>query len=337
MAAPTPTKTWEFDVNHVGITTRQELMFQLKNKLIGNGATAFSNPPTVKSSSDATTADNTDRWLNSGDITFEEPAGAHSWIVFNLPNVSPNLEMCWSCEDNPGGGANQWECFFSHSAGFTGGTINARPTAADEQNSYTGGSAAMIDANGIGSNPARLHMAQSSDGQVLRMWAYSAAVTIGYFEVYQPTNTATNWADPWVANNSWHKYNTGANAPQATITKLAQWSGTAFTRGYAGGALMNYRYTMEAVGDNGSVEEFLAYHQNYPEDLEPGSCFPFFPMGIFSSTIGARGRIGEAVDKWWGPTVIVDASHAPEDASRTFVKVNDIWLPWTGGDQMAII
>lgn len=338
MALPTLTKTWEFDVNHAPISSITELMFQMKNKLIGNGAFAFTTPPTVKSSSNASVADNTDNWASASDVTFQEPPGAFSWIVFDCSAVQPGLEMAWFCEDNPGGGAVQWEVFMSDAAGFTGGTTTARPTAADQINTFSGGSPSELDGSStLGSAPARLHVAQSSDGQILRIWAYTANVTLGFWELARPKNTASLWVQPWVHNNSWYKYNSGGNAAQMTYGKLAL-NTTYYLKTYAGGLDSRVKYTGEAFA-TATAEVFIGLQQGHTEDLEPDDCFPILPMGIYSQIVGSRGRIGEVVDMWWAASILDDGSHIPSDASLQFVVVNDVIIPWAGvsAGQMAKI
>ena len=329
MTLPTNEKTWEFDVNHVAITTITELMFQMKNKLIGAGAFAFSNPPTVKSSSNASVATAADNWSSSSDVTFFNPPTAHSWIVFSCPNIATGLEVCWDCVQNPGGNQVGWNVYYSDAAGFTGGTTTARPTAADELIGHVGGSLAELDGfSTITTVPARLHVAQASDGTIARIWAYTAGVMLGFWELAKPKNTATNWTTPWVGNNSWYKYNSGANAAQMTYTKLAL-NSTKFLWTYAGGLDSSIRYTGEAVGIS-NTEVFIGLTQNYTDDLEPGDCFPILPIGIFSETVGSRGRIGEVVDMWWVSSVLSTGDHFPSDATLTHVVLDDVMIPWAG-------
>lgn len=334
MALPTPTKTWEFDVNHAPITTTPELMFQMKNKLVGDGATAFSNPPTVKSSSDSVTADNTDRWLDAGDVVFEEPAGAHSWIVFSCDAVQPGLEVCWSCEDTSGGNPQAWEIFYSDAAGFTGGTTTARPTATDEVVSYTGGSAAEIDGfSALATHPARLHVAQSSDGEVLRIWAYTDGVLLGWWELFRPGSPASVWTQPWVGNNYWYKYNTGANAPQLTYAKLALTVAN-YSVSYAAGQTSWMKYTSEATG---VAEEMIPLAQDNPPNLQAADSWTLSGMGLYGVTAGAVGPAGSAVDMWWAPYRVPDGTHFPSDGSREFVTIDNVVIPWPGGAQMAMV
>jgi hypothetical protein len=331
MPTPVLDKTYEFDVNHVAISTITELMFQMKNKLIGNGATAFSNPPTVKSSSNASVANNSDNWNSASDITFQAVfMGPRSWIVFSCPNVAAGLEVCWSCEDNPGGGANQWEVFYSDAAGFTGGTTTARPTAADEMNSYVGGSAAELDGfSTLATAPARLHVVQSTDGQVLHIWAYTAGVMLGYWGLHRPKNPAALWTQPWVAINSWYKYNSGNNAAQMTYAKMGG-QGNKFAVTYAGGVLSIVRFSGEAYFTGGaSTETMIGIAQTIPNELDPDE-FPVLPIGLVSTTVGSRGRNGQLVDMFWGMQLLNTGDHFPNDASMGFVLLDDIIVPWAG-------
>jgi hypothetical protein len=222
------------------------------------------------------------------------------------------------------------EIFLSDAAGFTGGDINNRPTAADEINSYSGGSAAEISGFAT-SVAARLHVAQSSDGQVLRIWAFEATETLGFLELQRPREAASLWTQPWVHNNSWYKYNTGVEPEQMSYAKLAVRGATTFVRGYPGGAAANLYLTSEAIGIS-SAEVFIGLHETFVQDLEPDDCFSATPIGLYSNTVGSRGRIGELVDMWWVPQLLSSGDHLDGAVAGdiAFVIVDDVLIPWEG-------
>ena len=101
MALPTLLKTWQFNVNNIIVsqdedTSYPEALFTIKEALTGFA----SNPWTVVASSDGSTADETDRWIDQGDVNWG--TGAHSWIVLQNVNGQQILfDPDYSATSNP--------------------------------------------------------------------------------------------------------------------------------------------------------------------------------------------------------------------------------------------
>ena len=340
MALPTPDKTWEYNVNLAAITTTAEVLFQIKNNLVGDGGTVFSSPWTVVSSSDSVTADNTDRWLDSGDVVHHNAGSAHSWIVLQNNAISTGFQIMLEATRNPGGGSDAMYLQVSEAVGFTGGTTTNRPTATDTVTPVEGGSPSSLlvaNSNNLATEPARLHVMMSSDGEVTRWFLFSAGTMVHFVDIQKPKNAASGWAIPWVATVAIQYYNSGADTPQATYAKLMRDipPGRVYSR--AGGLESTLYYTGEGFGDTTTTNDPIGIQQNFQSELEASPCFPILPIGLFSETIGSRGRIGELVDMWWGAVVVATGDHYPADASRTFVQLDDLVSPWNGGAQIAIL
>jgi hypothetical protein len=336
MALPTLTKTWEYDVNIGAITTNAEVLFQIKNRLVGGGATAWTTPWTVVSSSDSSTADNTDRWINSGDVVFHNPGSAHSWIVLQNDAISTGFQIVLEAIRNPGGGQDAWDMRISEAVGFTGGTTTNRPTASDEIDPVEGsGIMLLVNSNNLATEPANMHFWMSDDGEVTRWAIYSAGTLVHFVDIQKPQNTSPGWTIPWVATLAVQYYNSGSDTAQCTYAKLMRDvpPGRVYSR--AGGLESVLYYTSEAYGNDSTNDRVIGRVQNYTHDLD--DCFPMLPIGLFSETVGSRGRLGELVDMWWGAEIVTGGSHYPADATRQFVQLDDLIVPWNGGSQIITV
>lgn len=127
-ALPALIYSWQTDSNHevahklTGALQARELAFEIIDTLTGFPL----NPVTVVGSSDSATAGmgGASRIITAANIV--PGAGAHSWVVLRWVS---GLQICLDWNSNDG-----WlvSMVISPSAGFTGGTVNARPTATDE-------------------------------------------------------------------------------------------------------------------------------------------------------------------------------------------------------------
>ena len=135
MSIPAQEKTWEISANEfVGSDegakqSHADTLLKILNRLL-----SFENQHWVcLGSSDATTGalDGTNRLLGIADFSWNTAPNNHSWFVVKDPVT--NIQLCISCDtllvktEGP-----KISLLYSASAGFTGGTVTARPTAADE-------------------------------------------------------------------------------------------------------------------------------------------------------------------------------------------------------------
>ncbi len=201
MSIPTLDKTWQFSVNNnrkpfgTASAWAANLVREIKDNLIG-----FSlNPWILEYSSDSVAAgsagDNVDRWTEDSDVVFA--AGDHSWVVLKQSGILSNFQICW---DLNAANSTDTTMVVSPSAGFTGGTISARPTATDE---YVIGSATDW---GIGDGTRETfsyHMMMSTDGECTRVifvqgdGAYGGVSGLWSFD--KPKNPVSGWTNPWIA------------------------------------------------------------------------------------------------------------------------------------------
>jgi hypothetical protein len=167
MAVPTFAKTWQFNVNQnvpatgVASTTSRNALFLIKAALV-----AFaSNPWLVINSVNGTGSApiGTDTWLTNSNIIGGAPGSNHSWIQIRQTGIATNFEMVIDCV---AANLSTVTVVISPSAGFTGGSATARPTATDEivllSNAFWGG------VSGTDNNVV-VNVWQSTDGQSTRV------------------------------------------------------------------------------------------------------------------------------------------------------------------------
>lgn len=202
--------------------------------------------------------------------------------------------MCFSCNQASASG-NNITVVISPSAGFTGGTTLTRPTATDE---------IILISNavyGVGTDVAtRWSVLQSTDGQCTRVWVANSGSIQFFWAFEKPVNTTTGWSNPSVS------FVTGASPP--LLNGQAKFGATTAT---------------VAMG----VESIAA--TTVANEID-GS-WPMVPIGLSSSTVGARGRHGTLQDIWWGSTNVTTGDTYPNDATNQFVQIGNIILPWNGG------
>jgi len=136
MALPTLEKTWQILPNQqVGVITGglQEavkyMLLGVKDRLVDVPLGAW----TVVGSSDSSSANltGTDLWVDKDDLVWDTAGNAHSWMVLRNTAIATNFEICIDLSQAASDFDNL-TFVYSHTAGFTGGTITARPTATDE-------------------------------------------------------------------------------------------------------------------------------------------------------------------------------------------------------------
>lgn len=323
MSLPSKAKTWQYNVNQAfntsatPLTDNRALLRGIKNTLIGFA----SNPWQVRGSSNAVSAallavgaagPGTDYWAANGDLVWANAGVAHSWIVLRQTQIASNFEILISCEGASGAGLII-TVYVSYSAGFTGGSTTARPTATDE--------AAVISGTDFGGINAalnvKLHVMMSSDGQCTRMFIYASGVPIGIAFFEKPQNPVTGWSNPSFA--AWKGSNTTSLASQATVTNF--YAAASFNG--RGASNMTMFGTMESYNS-------LNLAANIDQTNDLSSTYQMYPVGLASTTAANKGRHGNAFDLWWANTALGEGDAAPNDGTRQFIVVGQFWMPWDG-------
>lgn len=319
MALPTLAKTWQFDVNQTiaaqgsALATGKAIMFALKESLIGFAQ----NPWTVSGSSDSSTAgmDSVDRWVTAGNIV--NSSSNHSWIVLRQTGIASNYEVCIDF----GTSGNTITLAASASAGFTGGSTTARPTATDE---------AILISNNIYMSGVdtthQLHVMQATDGSCTRVIVWRGGTNLCTFFLFdKAANTVTGWTNPCISIAQ-------CTTSGIAMTYSSLTLGTSSFGRYSGN--FTALWTSESVG--GSIFPELTNIGTVANSID--NSWSFFPIGIASTTAGNRGRHGSMVDIWWRPISVSDGDTFPNSSSnRQFVAFGPLIFPWTNSTDVPLI
>lgn len=305
MSLPTLEKTWQYRVNQQIPSTStinsdcQTQMYNIKLAL-----TSFaSNPWTVVRSSNGITAGASDLW--SGISSIVASTVTRSWIVLEQTGVfggpmqiciDMNVTQYYSCT-----------VVLSPSAGFTGGTITARPVATDEF-------VALNSANWTSTNPASsvLHALMTSDGATTRLILVVGGVvrTVLFLDTLVD-NALTHRAAVAVVNN-----NPIVHADVYTFAKFCVRSTAYNCQAYVGSE--SYNNLLVATANSGSVSTITG-------------AYPITPLSLHTETSGSRGRLGRLVDVWFGSSGVPSGSTYPTTPDdKEFVQFGPFVFPWNG-------
>lgn len=318
MALPTLVKTWQFNVNNqvttqaTALITNQTQLLAIKNALIGFAT----NPWAVRYSCDSTVAgtagDGVDRWASIANLVWAAAGTAHSWIILRQTGIATNYDLCIALEPTSGGGSTL-VIVVSPSAGFTGGTTTARPTATDEI-----AFAPFAWANSSNSS-ARWSVMQSTDGQCTRVMTAWSAAPQTFLMFDKPTNTSVGWSNP-------------------SVTAVVNNTGmTAYN--LVGGVTTNFK--MRALSITGTQAYLTAEgvaSNTIPTDIVFGNIaneidgtWAMCPVGIVCTTSGIRGRHGTIQDLWLGSAARSSGDRYPASGTGLFAQFLGVILPWNGG------
>ena len=307
MALPTLAKTWQYNVNNLSpsqgsaLASNKRVIRLIKDAMIGFA----SSPWTVVSSSNASVANSSDNWASDTDITMD--SGAHSWIVLKQTGIASNFQICF---DLNSASSYYMTYVVSQSAGFTGGSTTARPTATDEM--------VCLSSSQYSNNAAdiglRWSVMQSTDGECTRILICGAGSLKSIMILDKPANPITGWTNPfytfWQINATYSTYFTNyvgkirAGSTDGTINYLQEgWNSRLASEDITWGNIAN-----EISGEWG-----------------------MYPLGFACDTTGIRGRHGSVYDLWAGSSSVAAGDTYPADGSNQFVHFGCLIFPWNGG------
>jgi len=323
MALPTIELTWRFKLNTA--VTSQGSMLATNRRLLRTekdgmvSATGYGTAPgnlfTVRYACNGTTAgtagDGVDRWAADSDLVWANAGTAHSWIVLRQAQVASAFEVLISCESASGTGNNR-VIVISPSAGFTGGSTTARPTATDEIILFSGSHGLAADGT------AKLQQMMSHDGKAYTCMCFTGGALRYVFMIGVPKNPVTGWTNP-----SW--FYAGVSSAALDGNALCT-TASPLVRGRANGLPMALWMTSEGYL---STSAHMAAQRLTGANAISGE-FPLFPVGLASETSGCEGRHGQIYDLFWGITSNADGDTYPNDATRQLVQIGDLVFPNDG-------
>jgi hypothetical protein len=308
MALPIPVKTWQYSANNAQAalgsiaTDNKTLAIAIKNAILAFGT----NAPTIGYSCSSTVAgsvnDGVDRWTTTANIVQNAAGSAHSWFVFKMAG---GVQFLWSfgngnATSNTGGIVAS----ISPSAGFTGGSTTADPTATDQ---ITVVSAVAGNFCNLAADAAvRWNVMLSTDGTLMRWFILSAGALLDGIWVEQLANLTTGTP--------------GAN--------VASWG--------IGGTTSVFLGLLGNTKQNGvSTATALAYESvaNLSIASEISGGFDCFPISVAGTAVGARGKIGTLQDIWATSTGIALGDGAPASGTlNQFIclggSTQGVLIPW---------
>lgn len=333
MALPTPEKTWQHKVNVAPgdqggiLANRRRVLRRLKDILINavsEGPPGFTTPWTVVGSSDSVAAgiDAVDRWDSDSDLVWANAGSAHSWMLLRQTGIQSNFQMLISCSGTSATG-QVLTVSFSPSAGYTGGSITADPTATDSV-PLLANAGWMSGGTGYsaGVDVFVLDVQISSDGQCTRVVILRQNVPVALLIFDRPKNPTTGWTNPcvgaWVSvGTAYANLITYANLFEGNAPLTTMFSGR--FPGAVGGL---------SLSSEGGTSQQLGELFTTPNDVD--GAYPMMPVAFYSTTASARGRHGQLFDMWCGLANNAVGDTYPADGSKQFVQFGALIFKWNG-------
>ena len=326
MALPTPEKTWQFAHISNTLTGSQGddahdffLKFKTAAKTFG------SQPLTVVGSSNGVSANmsGTDLLAAYSDFVHAVAGSPHSWVVL----ATAVAQICFDFNRAPGLFGVITLDIITSSAGFSGGSINNRPTASDESVLLTNDS--WTGRLGTGSSTGgqiRGHIMLSDDGQCFRVVVANNNTVGGFLLVDKAGGAVSGWTDPVISVFLGQGYsdNTTNNLLEARIWISTLSTAIIHSRGPAGS--MPLYACVEYVGglDASIVERYNGANEISGE-------YPLLAVGLFHGvTASQRGRHGHISDLWFTNAILANGDTMPSDGSKQFVIFGDVVFPSDG-------
>lgn len=320
MGVPTISKTWQFSINNryaTSATVTRDALLGIKNLLLGFA----SNPWTVYSSCNSVSAgtdgDLVDRWSTSANLVYVSTAGsAHSWIVLKQAGILSNFQICIDLVTT-GGGATDYgkaNIYVSPSAGFAGGTTTNRPTATDEAEitpiAQWGFSITAV--------PWIIHAVQSTDGQCTRIYGFQNGFNSSLWILDKIQNARAAITEPFIAT----VLGTGtATVDAATVGNF--WSSSANAK-----VRFSTTYGQAFLTCEGVASVPICSTQGTSDDLDHS--YPITPMGVLSTTAGARGWYGNLADTSYCGTNTTTPGETFDRSTNTHVQLARFVFPSNG-------
>ncbi len=275
---------------------------------------------TCVGSSDSVAAglDAVDRWAAPTNLVWS--VGAHSWIVLKQTGIGPNFQLCFDL--NTGVPGDLVDCVASPSAGFTGGTTSARPTATDEF-SIRSGAWTYTSAN----DPIYLHGMVSTDGQCSRFFLCRANLVCGMMLFEVPRFPVGGWSQPFMGFVAGGGGST--NVPSYVAGLFDNINGwpvlNATSRGRANGGGFRLLWATRAVRSGIPFGyQVLTVPHDITGEMSLGA------IALYSDQALVRGRHGMLFDAWAGSSQLGMGETYPADLTRQLVQFRDLVVPWDG-------
>ena len=268
----------------------------------------------VLGSSDSSSANMTGTDLLDIPSKIVQATGNHSWIVLRQPlqGLAPNyLQVCFDWKNFL---SYSMDFIFSIGAGFTGGTISARPTATDEVVVFT--NTTVLDSTAQ-SGSCGVNCIKSTDGKVTRMILSRDGVlsTRAFWMFDELKDVESYWPSKSVLCIAPLTHIGVTGTSNVFTDQTGQHSGRMSWASITGNQL-----THSGVGI-GTLQK-----------PDFGGAWPTFPCGMFIDLGANKGKLGNFHDFWSVPYTVPTgryfAAHSGGDFE--FVNIGGLVFPWNG-------
>jgi hypothetical protein len=182
---------------------------------------------------------------------------------------------------------------------------------------------------------SKLHVMMSSDGQQTRLalfkdnsspLAWIDGIVLNPHPAWASASSTPAVTSMYTSNalsNAWH-YSTFNDAAKLIGSEIDVPAGHGLSP--TGGNeyhRTSFYATSEGYGD-------AAGGQNIPGVNLLSGAYDLYPIGLSTSSLERRGRLGQLPDLWWTGTDVYQGWTFPDAASRQFIAFGDLVLPWDG-------
>ncbi len=317
--ALTKVKTWTKDMAVVltgegptpqlsanaGHTTNRQLMFELKEILIGaNGNWTVARSCGYDGGSWTNGA--ADYWTVANDVRWRESGGEFTWIVFQNNAIATGFQMMFVLDDEDTNTYNFNNVYFSHSGSFTGGTATTRPTASDEY--YLEMTTAGLFSSE--SNDKRVNVLMSTDGECTRIIFSANHAWLGCIHAELPKTSTGMGADYFESRalTALLRYST------YNLTSDTDYKGKLVR---AGGAICPWVCVSEGLANKPCADSVHMQGVDYSGNRNATPFYAFIVRGLI------RGCLGEMVDIYNVDSALSDGDSAPFGGSADWVVIDD--------------
>jgi hypothetical protein len=284
--------------------------------------------------------DGVDRWINPDAVrVLDSTTTSWSWIVLRNAGINATGQgyQLLISFDGSVDQAHYVTLFDSWSAGFTGGSITARPTATDEMGMLNN-QEYMYTRSAVysGTSTVGIHGLWTSDGSMTRIFATSHEGADHYlnciwcFERVSATARKPWWDKPYIAQVAALYYDNPGDDPAIDDT-------------YSGGQTDNEDRMWTRVGDlklrvcqsseQGGIVHTTPFcalgEMTQCQAVDVGGDWIATRAGIVSLSPVCPGWLGRRDDIWFIPEVMATGDYLPT-GTNTFLVLGDILIPTDG-------
>jgi hypothetical protein len=285
-------KTWSvYDVFLPNSTSYAPTIWNIKNIFVSSGKW------TVVSSSDGSANFGAvDYWTTSANCIWANAGSNHSWVVLKNLNLSSSGAGFQVCFDLSSSTIYNGTVVFSVSAGFTGGSLTARPTATDE-------SILISNTRIFYGYSGNIHI--SSDGECTRWFGGSAGLCTSVYLFEKVKNAPSWWTIPVIVSGK-------VSNTATSIVVYTNYGASGAAYGSILSAISPFAMLMPCYYNSSWYGYFSNNYGNQP-NYDGG--WPVFPTYLASMEYARPGIYGCLYDFYWVAVTMPEGTYLPTDTN----------------------